>query len=80
MISNLQWSFGLLEKSSQQGQDRYLPTGITNKALNIFSSLGYFKIQILLVTHLFITLYTAVNAIIASKILYMTILGTPSHT
>lgn len=76
MISNLQWSFGLLEKSTQQGEEHYEPTGITNKALNFYSYFGLFKIQILLLTHLLITLYVAVNAILASKILYMTMLGT----
>lgn len=54
----------------------YEPTGIvTGAASSFYSSLGQFKVQFLFLTHILVTIYVGVNAIIAAKLMYMTILG-----
>lgn len=54
----------------------YEPTGIvTGPASSFYSALGLFKVQFLLLTHVLLTMYVAVNALIASKLMYMSVLG-----
>lgn len=55
----------------------YEPTGIVaGTGAGGYAYMGYFKVQFLLLTHALITIYVAVNALIASKLMYITILGT----
>lgn len=49
---------------------------MTGKGASFYAFLGYFKVQFLLITHGLITVYVAINAIVASKLLYSTILST----
>lgn len=53
-------------------EDSYLPKEITNGFLEFFGALSKFRYQFFLLTHLFITLYVAVDAMLTTKIAYIT--------
>lgn len=76
-LASLQSSFGLSQKyTDEDGTVVYEPTGIVaGNGAGLYAYLGFFKVQFLLLTHALITIYVAVNALVASKLMYMTILG-----
>ena len=55
-----------------QDDDGFIPKEITNGFLNFMASLSQFRFQFLLLTHLFITLYVAVDAFTTTKLVYIT--------
>lgn len=67
-LSNLQLDSSLITRN----EDTYLPQDITNGFLEFFGAMSKFRFQFFLLTHLFITLYVAVDAMITTKLTFIT--------
>jgi hypothetical protein len=66
-LSQFQMNVGLTK--GEKG--KRVASGITNGFLGFFGKLSEFHIQFLLLTHLLATIYVAVDALLATKILYI---------
>jgi hypothetical protein len=67
-LSNLQLKTNLI----QQTEEGYLPKDITAGFLEFLGSLSQFRYQFFIVTHILVTIYLAIDAFIAAKMLYVT--------
>ena len=67
-LSSLQVSSDLIIHD----EDEYLPNEITNGFLSFLGTLSNFRYQFLIITHLLVTFYVAVDSLMTSKILYTT--------
>ncbi len=67
ILSDLQVSSDLV---IHDGTD-YLPNEITNSFLELFGKLSKFRYQFFLLTHVFVTLYVAFDALKTTKIIYV---------
>lgn len=66
---------GLQKQEVQDGSVVYVPSGIISPFAKGISFLSYYKLQILMITHLFVTLYVGFDAILAATLLYSTMFG-----
>jgi hypothetical protein len=66
-LGEFQLSVGLTKVDSKVR----VASGITNGFLGFFGRLSEFHIQFLLLTHLLATMYVAVDALLTTKILYI---------
>ena len=67
-LSSLQLNTNLIVEDD----DGYLPKDITSGFLNFMASLSNFRVQFLILTHIFVTLYVAFDAFTTTKLVYIT--------
>jgi len=80
MLVDVQIAFGIQEVQYVDGHYRNMPTGITSALAKGYSYTSYFKLQFLLMTHMIVSLYVAVNALAAATLMFTTFFGTQTLT
>ena len=63
-------SFQLSLNLTKAKDNTYLPKAIDNSFLKLYGDISKFQIKFLILTHVLCTLYVAVDAFLASKLLY----------
>ena len=71
----MQNALSLQDRQYVDGHYSNVPTGITSTAVKNYSYTSYFKLQFLLITHLIISLYVGVNAVIAATLMFASLFG-----
>ena len=75
MLVNVQTALSLQDRQYVDGHYSNVPTGITSTAVKRYSYTSYFKLQFLLITHLIVSLYVGVNAVIAATLMFASLFG-----